>query len=65
MQILNKKILTSLCIIGIVGNFTFLWAMYEFAEIPTYCSMFMLIMSLLLTTISFALLEEMCKNETK
>lgn len=63
---MNKRdtiILTILAILGAIGMFAFLWAMYKKPEIDTYHSMFMMILSMLLMTISFALLDEMAKNK--
>ena len=65
---MNKRdtvILTILAILGAIGMFAFLWAMYEMPEMDTYVSMFMMILSMLLMTISFAVLDEMARNKTK
>lgn len=65
---MNKRdtvILTILAILGAIGMFAFLWAMYNKPEIDTYVSMLMMILSMLMMTISFALLEDMAKNKTK
>lgn len=65
---MNKRdtvILTILAILGAIGTFVFLWAMYEKPEVDTYFSMLMMILSMLMMTISFMVLDEMSKNKIK
>lgn len=65
---MNKRdtiILTILAILGAIGMFAFLWAMYNKPEIDTYVSMLMMILSMLMMTISFMVLDDMAKNKTK
>ena len=65
MQKRDKVILSILAVLGVVGTFAFLWAMYNKPELDTYLSMLMMILSMLLMTISFALLDDATKNKTK
>ena len=65
MQKRDRIILCICAVIGAVGMFSFMWAMYEMPEMDTYVSMFMMIISMLLMTISFALLDDAKKNKIK
>ena len=63
---MQKRYRTTLwicAVLGATGTLSFLWAMYEMPEMDTYVSMFIMILSMLLMTISFALLDEMSKNK--
>ena len=57
MQKRDKVILYVVALIGAVGTFAFLWAMYFAPQIDTYFSMLMLIISLIMVAMSFALLD--------
>jgi len=65
MQKRDTIILCICAVIGAVGMFAFLWAMYDVPQMDTYFSMLMMILSMLLMTISFALLDEMKENKIK
>jgi hypothetical protein len=65
MQKFNKRMLWICAVIGAVGMFSFMWAMYEMPQMDTYFSMLMMIISMLMMTMSFALLDEMKEKETK
>jgi hypothetical protein len=65
MQKRDKVILWIVAVIGAVGTFTFLWAMYNMPQIDTYFSMLMLIISLLMVAMSFALLDDATKHKAK
>jgi len=63
MQKRDKTILTILAVLGAVGTFAFLWAMYNKPEIDTYVSMLMMILSMLMMTISLMVLDEVAKKK--
>lgn len=65
MQKLNRRMLWICAVIGVVGTFSFLWAMYEKPQIDTYFSMLMLIISLLMVAMSFTLLDDATKHKAK
>ena len=65
MQKRDKVILYIVALIGAIGTFSFLWAMYNAPQIDTYFSMLMLIISLIMVAMSFALLDNADKIKTK
>jgi hypothetical protein len=65
MQKRDKVILWICAGIGAIGTFSFLWAMYNAPQIDTYFSMLMLIISLIMVAMSFALLDNADKIKTK
>jgi len=65
MQKRDKVILWICAGIGAIGMFSFMWAMYEMPKLDTYFSMLMMILSMLLMTISFALLDDAKKIKIK